>query len=211
MRSEVLRLADAARIASVGQVNEARRRIATLPNDEIRDWCVEHGQMSGIHRYRALGAPSAATASPAIGPRNPGAALARVVFARDRYSCRYCGLPVVTAAVLFKLRDAVGADVFPVGRANRERHGLALLYWAQLDHVTPFKQGGPTSVDNVVTACWACNYGKDRFAVAQIGIDDPRNRTPSTSDWDGLTSLLTPLRSIAHGRATSTIQPDNEH
>jgi hypothetical protein len=99
--------------------------------------------------------------------------------------------------------QAVGADVFPVGRANKSTHGLALICWAQLDHVTPFKQGGPTALDNIVTACWACNYGKDRFTVTQIGLEDPRDHPPDPGSWDGGVSLLASLKARVINRSRS--------
>jgi len=88
---------------------------------------------------------------------------------------------------------------------EQARHGAAMVAWVQLDHVTPFKQGGATTFDNVVTACWACNYGKDRFAGSQIAIADPRDYAPMSSYWDGLVSLLPALE--ARGRADS-LSPD---
>jgi hypothetical protein len=94
----------------------------------------------------------------------------------------------------------VGADVFGVGRENKRRHGAALVVWAQLDHVLPYKQGGRTSLDNIVTSCWACNYGKDRFSTSQLGLEDPRDYAPMNTKWDGLVSLLPSLRNVASDR-----------
>lgn len=52
------------------------------------------------------------------------------VFQRDGFRCRYCGHGV--------------------------EHGALL----EADHVIPESAGGPTTLDNLVTACQDCNRGK---------------------------------------------------
>jgi 5-methylcytosine-specific restriction endonuclease McrA len=52
------------------------------------------------------------------------------VFVRDGFRCRYCGIGACDGAVL------------------------------HADHVIPASRGGPTNIDNLVTACLDCNLGK---------------------------------------------------
>jgi hypothetical protein len=52
------------------------------------------------------------------------------VFMRDGFRCRYCGVSVDDGAIL------------------------------HADHLTPESRGGPTNLDNLVTACIDCNLGK---------------------------------------------------
>lgn len=52
------------------------------------------------------------------------------VFRRDGFRCRYCGVSVDDGAIL------------------------------HADHVIPESKGGPTTIDNLVTACIDCNLGK---------------------------------------------------
>ena len=52
------------------------------------------------------------------------------VFMRDSFKCRYCGIGAEQGAIL------------------------------HADHVIPQSKGGPTSLDNLVTACLDCNLGK---------------------------------------------------
>lgn len=52
------------------------------------------------------------------------------VFMRDGFRCRYCGVSVDSGTVL------------------------------HADHVIPESKGGPTTLDNLVTACIDCNLGK---------------------------------------------------
>lgn len=52
------------------------------------------------------------------------------VFQRDNFRCRYCGVSVEDGAIL------------------------------HADHVIPQSKGGPTTLENLVTACFNCNVGK---------------------------------------------------
>jgi hypothetical protein len=52
------------------------------------------------------------------------------VLSRDHFRCQYCGRSQAEGAIL------------------------------HLDHVVPFSKGGPTTEDNLITACMDCNLGK---------------------------------------------------
>jgi hypothetical protein len=55
--------------------------------------------------------------------------------------------------------------------------------------------GGLTNAENLVTACWSCNFGKADYTLEEIGLEDPRLRPPKTlDDWDGLMSLVPQLQ-----------------
>lgn len=204
LRRDLTQLHESMRSAAAGRIDEALDQLRRIPDERIRDWCVEHGQMSG--RFRAMNADPHA-GSPADGPRNASASLRRLVLERDGYACRYCDLPVMTREVLTAFSDLVGPENFPLGRPNAARHRAALASVAQFDHVLPYQLGGPTTADNVVTACWACNYGKDGYTLAQLGIRDPREREPRRSNWDGLSSLFptSPIRRSRPARATGAL------
>lgn len=159
-----------------------------IPSDAIREWGVEHGQISGNFRSKIIGKTSP-EGTPARGPRTASAALRRTILERDGYTCRYCGLRVIPREVLTAFGAVVGSEHFGTGRANAARHGAALISWVEVDHVVPFQRGGPTTQGNLVTACWACHYGKSHYTVAELGIRDPRARPPAAGSWDGLTSL----------------------
>ncbi|MEM7642019.1 MAG: hypothetical protein AAF366_05775, partial [Pseudomonadota bacterium] len=49
--------------------------------------------------------------------------------------------------------------------------------------------GGRSSLENVVVSCALCNFGKDRFTLKQLDIEDPRIRAPVPSEFDGLERL----------------------
>ena len=76
-------------------------------------------------------------------------------------------------------------------------HGIIHLTWPVADHVVPWNQGGRTDLDNLVSSCASCNYGKDGNTIQQIGIQNPFNREPIIDTWNGLTDKLN-LFSITH-------------
>ena len=65
------------------------------------------------------------------------------LFARDDYTCQYCG------------------------RHRRQLRGRQVL---TRDHVTPVSQGGGNGWENVVTACSPCNNRKGNHTPAQVGM-----------------------------------------
>ena len=168
-----------------------------INDSSMRDWFVEHGQGSGKQRHRALGEPPSGAHGTANGPREPSKALEAIILVRDRFHCRYCGIPVITRKLLDAFGACVGSVALPLGRRNSEKHGAALVSQSVIDHVLPYQGGGETSLENLVTACWTCSFGKDRFTVSQLGLDDPRQRAPIETSWDGLTSHLPNLVAVA--------------
>ena len=59
------------------------------------------------------------------------------------------------------------------------------------DHVQAHSWSGPTTLDDLVTCCQTCNYGRGDAFVAELGLLDPRSRDPYPTDgWDGLERVL---------------------
>ncbi len=57
-------------------------------------------------------------------------------------------------------------------------------------HHLPYCAGGGNDLDNLVTACWAGQFGRGDFSLEEVGLSDPRARSPIVDEWDGLTGLL---------------------
>lgn len=186
---------EAARLAADGDVQESRSRLGLVRNHDLQIWYIEHGQCSDKFRRQHFKQPKPVKLKSGLDPVAAPAAFEKAVFERDGHSCRYCKLRVVPKAVFQAFAKVVGPESFPLGSTNLGRHGLYLNFCAVADHVVPHSLGGKTNPDNLVTACWSCNYGKGECTIEELGIEDPRLRPPMlTSDWDGLTSLSTTLR-----------------
>lgn len=118
--------------------------------------------------------------------RHPDPATRAEVLARDGYRCRYCGIPVV-AADIRKLAHRLHPEAVRWGGSDpATQHAGFQCLWLQYDHVVPHSHGGRSSADNIVICCALCNFGKDRFTLRQLGIEDPRLRQPDPIEWDGL-------------------------
>lgn len=184
----------AAQLAAEGDRRGAIELIKTIRSDEMRLWFDEHGQMSGLHRKRHFKISPPTFAPEDFDTLRQPTKYEREVFERDCYTCRYCDLRILSKHVLVAFERAVGTEVFRTVGSNAQQHGVVHAFKIVADHVVPFKRGGRTHPDNLVSACPACNYGKDAYTVEQMGIEDPRERSPISSDWDGLTSLLPGLK-----------------
>jgi hypothetical protein len=64
-----------------------------------------------------------------------------------------------------------------------QHRGLQVM-WLQYDHVVVHSRGGQTTMENLVVACAACNFGRDRYTLEEMRLSDPRHnvRLPT---WDG--------------------------
>jgi hypothetical protein len=103
---------------------------------------------------------------------------------------------VIVRPAIKALAQYVAGPRFSFGSTLESRHGAALLAVAQVDHLVPRSSGGGLDLDNLVTACWACNYGKDGYTLEQLGIEDPRAREPLHTAWDGGSASVAPLKQL---------------
>lgn len=115
------------------------------------------------------------------------------IYRRDHFACRYCGLKLFPSELLRAFENVAGTDSF-AATAKNASHGAALVFRTTYDHVDPLNCGGRHTLDNLVTACYSCNFGKAGYTLEQLGLDDPRLRPKVSNDWDGLMSLLPKLR-----------------
>ena len=171
-----------------GDVSLANQRMTETRGSELQAWYIEHAQ--NAHRFRSarsgvLPAQPSDVKDSARYPRE----LYSDVMHRDSWHCRYCGMPVVDTGAQ-KVLHRLHPDLFPMGRTNLERHGIRLALTATMDHVDAHHTGGGSGIDNLVAACWSCNYGKGRRSLAELLLDDPRDRPPVRSEWDGGSGLI---------------------
>jgi 5-methylcytosine-specific restriction endonuclease McrA len=61
------------------------------------------------------------------------------------------------------------------------------VHSAVVDHVFPHQLGGPTSLENLVTACYPCNFAKAQFTLEEMGMEGPR--PPKLDKWKRLEGL----------------------
>ena len=181
--------------AKVQDSSNAISFLSRTRSDELRNWFVEHGQMSGwYHRAKILSHPKNSKSNCKIVKRVSFASYTTEIFTRDGYVCRYCSTKVIDISALKRFEKWVGVDNFrATGRTNEVRHGIALVCRATIDDVVPVSAGGKTQMKNLVTACWGCNYGKSGASLESIGLTDPRKfAIKKLEGWNGLIDTKLP-------------------
>jgi len=154
-----------------------------------------------IQRKRKVEMPALQVSKIAI--RMPSENGKMALFARDLWRCRFCDCRVVPPAVRSAMR-AFLPDAIPWSE-NEGYHGGFFAMSASVDHVVPHSAGGSNEDENLVTACWACQFGRGAYSLAELGLLDPRERPPVNDGWDGLMRLLLAARPA---RAAKAITPE---
>lgn len=180
--------------AARGEIERSAVLLGNLQSDEMRIWFEEHGQFSGKIRASHFGVTKFVGPVPQLDPLRSPARHEKAVFARDCYICRYCGLRLVSKDVLVLFERVVGSAIFRTHGRNAEQHGIVHAFKIVADHVVPHRDGGSTSLENLVSSCPNCNYGKYWYSINQIGIEDPLLRPSVASHWDGMRSYIDGLR-----------------
>jgi 5-methylcytosine-specific restriction endonuclease McrA len=188
---------------SVAALTDGARAQALIALEEtnyraVGEFFIEHGQQSAYYRVQNRNEVDAINRltkgdndSPRLIPSTE-----KKVFERDCFRCRYCGLRIIAKEVFAEYSRIVGSENFSIERENSKRNGLTLGLRGVADHVEPYASGGETSLENLVTSCYSCNFGKAGYTLEQLGIEDPRLRPPVKDDWRGLTEFLPSLRNI---------------
>lgn len=189
--TDVLGLGQAAHLAASGKYQAAADVLGSLREGDAREWFVEHAQISSHHRRARLRVERPHT----LGAQRKDTPMhmRHAVWQRDNWHCRYCGLPTIPPKNIEAMRVLLGEEVLPWGSTNASKHGTLYVARAGYDHVVPVSLGGGDTVANLVTCCSGCNYGKDRWSVEELGLDDPRLREPKQTEWDGISWLTLPV------------------
>ena len=88
----------------------------------------------------------------------------------------------------------LNSPFFRKGKDSISIHGIIHLTWPVADHVVPWNLGGLTNLENLVSACAPCNYGKDGNTLEQLGLNNPFERAPVEDIWDGFVRRIEALR-----------------
>ena len=182
-----------------GNIQKSLEILETCDSVAVGRFYIEHGQQTSYSRVaNRQEIDNFNFLNKKINPsrRNTTTKMTKEVFERDFYRCRYCSLPIITAKVFSEYSRIVGSDSFPNRRANTKRNGLTLGLRGVADHVRPHSLDGRTELDNLVTSCYSCNFGKAEYTLKQIGIEDPRLKQPKDDGWRGLTEFLPMLKAI---------------
>ena len=170
-----------------GDRERAARLFAQANDPEVRAWLESlWGKGSPYVSVRKLPAAPEVVRVPA---RMPTTAQKRALHVRDGFHCRFCGVPVVRPEVR-KLAATLYPAIVTWGKTNASQHAGFQALWALYDHVVPHSCGGTNELDNLVVTCAGCNFGKMSYRLEELGLLDPREFDPVTSQWDGMERVL---------------------
>jgi 5-methylcytosine-specific restriction endonuclease McrA len=193
-------LLQAAILAKQGEdqnVIQAQLLIKQMADADMRSWFDDLAQNSGKVRLEILNRIPEKLPGNKMQKR-PTAKLENQIIQDQGFHCRYCGIRLVSNKQLVQLQKIVGHEILP-NRSRKEKrtqntdvHGIWLLTRAAVDHVEPVAQGGQdvNRVENLVACCWSCNYGKGKYALKDLELDNPLCRPARKTKWSGLTDIL---------------------
>jgi hypothetical protein len=121
-----------------------------------------------------------------------------LLWERDGWRCRYCSIRVVDPRACEVLAAQAGmpwwkppmGDGKPRGRPSNQHRHAVLAVTASPEHVVPASWGGRDELENLVTACWCCQFGLGNWDRELLQVRDPLARAPVVDGWDGLARLL---------------------
>lgn len=160
-------------------------QLANMP--EIKEWGYSlWGANSPYIQYRQI-----SNAEPVLSknerqmPRMPTTIDKQQLIVRDGYHCRFCGIPVIRTEIRQRFVKA-----FPTlniwGKTSDKQHAAFQTMWVQYDHILPHARGGISELSNLIITCAPCNFGRMNYTLAEVNLSNPLDRSPISSDWDGL-------------------------
>ena len=185
--------AGAIEVAVAGDLSKARSFISAIDDEPIVDWFDRIAQNVGKIRVQYLGNDPKRPERRFTVKRKMSVARVHSIAERGGWRCGYCGIRVIEPRVLRKAQTLLGKSVLPsrtTGGSNLDYHGVWLLTALTLDHIKPLCLSGDDSDDNLVAACWGCNFGKYHFTLEQLALVPPRKKNAIENEWQGLTQWL---------------------
>lgn len=145
---------------------------------------------SDYHRFRqVLDAPPLLPLGERVPVRMPNSAQKAAIVARYGRHCVFCHIPLISPEVR-KVFHRIYPNAACWGPTNQTQHAAFQCMWLQFDHLLPHSRGGDNSSDNVVVTCAPCNFARQQWTLAEVGLVDPRTRPLHSSAWDGLERML---------------------
>jgi hypothetical protein len=196
-------LSDAADAILAGDLDSARDlvRRADMPALFEHASLVMNGRDPNVQRRRPIETPT--EKAPKVAARMPSGEATKKLFAKDGWRCRFCNCRVVPPRVRTVMRAALPGAI--PWSETEGYHGAFFAMSASVDHVVPHSAGGTNDEENLVTACWSCQFGRGAWSLEEVGLLDPRARPPVRDEWDGLERLLS--RQMSSAVVAPTVPP----
>jgi 5-methylcytosine-specific restriction endonuclease McrA len=173
--------------------SQIANNLGLLRSEEIREFYTKHAIWA--FKTRASNKPMKNKTLQKL--RMPSMRVRKEIFLRDGYVCQYCSLPVVNTRVFHEFSKSIGTDQFSSEKSDTKANGIVLGFSATVDHVDPYSSGGDSNMENLVTTCWGCNFGKLNYSTEDLRISDPRNTLKKVDyAWNGLIDYIPKLKNF---------------
>lgn len=184
---EIDLIAQAVRI-SQSEPSRARELMNSVDEDSMKRWFIDVALKSGEWRAAYSGFSTEGRTAESRKRKAPTQVELEAMFQRDNWRCRYCGIRIGGNREIFvRFAERIDMPELISGRSDEGRHGVYLMLMASYDHVIPWSQGGSDGLENLVTSCWCCQFGKFKYGLDVLALDNPFSRAPYPRDsWDGL-------------------------
>ena len=190
IKADIDRVVEAVQVAHINP-QKAKTIIGVVNAEAMKRWFIDVALWSGFWRAERRDSTEANKTKKSI--RKPiRQKQLEELFIRDGWQCRYCSNPVGGNRKHFKkFAKQIDMPELIHGSTDESRHGIYLMMMASYDHVVPVNSGGSNETQNLVTACWPCQFGKYRFTLEELGIDAPQSYSAySLDDWKGIAGSL---------------------
>ena len=184
--SQIDKLGKALKLANTDP-DQSHDIVKSIDSDEMKRWFIDVALKSGAWRAKYSGVSDSDLKRTR---RRKAISQSRLenLFERDKWRCRYCGIRVAGNRKHFKkFAEAIRMPELVSGRTDENRHGIYLMLMASYDQVKPHSEGGSNDDSNLVTACWSCQFGKYKYSLKKLRLQNPLDKEPvALGDWSGL-------------------------
>jgi len=184
--TQIDKLGQALKLANTGPYQSCDI-VKSIDSEELKRWFIDVALKSGAWRSKYSGVSGVDVKSSS---RRKAISQKRLeaLFERDKWRCRYCGIRIAGNRKHFKkFAKTIRMPELVSGRTDESRHGLYLMLMASYDHIEPHSEGGSNDDSNLVTSCWSCQFGKCKYSLKELGLQNPFEREPEAfGDWYGL-------------------------
>ena len=205
-------LSGAADAILAGDLNLARDLVRRADMPELFEFArrLMGPEDTEVHRRRPVSKPAAVVIK--ASSRMPTSTEIKALYVRDGWRCRFCGCQVVSNRARSVMRACIPGAI--PWTESEGYHGAFFALTASVDHVLPHSAGGGNELQNLVTACWSCQFGRGAYTIEELGLTDPRSRPPVIDGWDGLSRVIgrasaaTPLQAAVVEAPTLFASPE---
>ena len=155
-----------------GNMQLAAELITQADAPEIMEYAIRIVGKMSEEVHRQIKRPKCLPKSERHPVRMPSHKAQKSIFANDGWRCRFCRSKVISREARLILVNHFPSETH-WGAKEFERHSALYAMAASLDHVKPHGRGGENKIENFVTACYCCQFGRGEWTLEEVELEDP--------------------------------------